>query len=603
MTENTKNQVREFYDQIGWSQVGDGVYQNARYEDLRPVSREYIHNCHMRVKEHIAPSGDLLLDAGSGPVQYPEYVSYSKNYKHRVCADISMTALKEARHRLGSHGLYVVMDIANLPFKADAFDAVISLHTIHHLPLSEHKGAYLDLIRVLKPGRTAAIVNGWNSPRLMTMAEPLIRLGRILSGRGRKHKKAWTDVDDPTGTFVSKMTPEWLKKELSGELDFEILPWRSLSTRFLRWFIRPWLGGKALLRFVFKLETRFPRFFGENGQYPLIVFYKHMPALRPAAAAGVAGDIESIPALPRKDTSIPVDRVLQTGTGLEANFDFPKSASQLFKLRKNRRLFFWWLFHSLTSPLRALPNFVIIGTMKGGTTSMFQYLAQHPQVNPPFRKEIKFFDIHYPKGLLWYRAHFPLWFKMTRGALTGEATPYYLFHPQAAGRLADTLPDSKIIIMLRNPVDRAYSHYSHIQRVGREPLSFEDAIAAEPDRLAGEAEHILADPSYSTFTHVHYSYLARGRYVEQLPRWLERFPRKQILFIASEELSRAPSETFQKTLDFLGLDAWLPDQFSIFKQGSYEQMAPATRQKLVEYFRPFNRQLYDLLGMKFDWDK
>jgi SAM-dependent methyltransferase len=274
MNENTKKQVREFYDLIGWSQVGNGIYQNARYEDLRPVSREYIHRCHLRVMEHIAPSGDLFLDAGSGPVQYPEYVAYSENYKHRVCADISLTALREARQRLGEHGLYVVMDIANLPFKSDAFDAVVSLHTIHHLPLSEHRHAYIDLTRVLKPGQTAAIVNGWHNPLLMGMAEPLIRIARIFKGRGRKHKKAWLGVDDPSGTFVMKMTPRWLKQELGGVLDYEIHPWRSLSTRFLRWFVRPELGGRQFLRFFFWLEERFPRFFGENGQYPLIVIRK-----------------------------------------------------------------------------------------------------------------------------------------------------------------------------------------------------------------------------------------------------------------------------------------------------------------------------------------
>lgn len=597
MSENTKQQVREFYDQIGWSQIGEGIYQNARYEDLRPVSREYIHKCHLRVKEHIAPSGDLLLDAGSGPVQYPEYVSYSEKYRHRVCADISITALREARHRLGAHGLYVVMDIANLPFKSDAFDAVVSLHTIHHLPMSEHRQAYFELIRVLKPGQRAAIVNGWHSPRMMLMAEPFIRLARILSGRGRKRKKAWADVDDPTGTFVSKMTPEWLRRELSGALDFEIHPWRSLSTRFLRWFIRPRLGGKAILRFVFWLEERFPRFFGENGQYPLLVFRKDASEARQPAPSR----IEAAPAIVRAEQ--PVDRVLQTGGTLESNFDFPKSASQWFKLRKNRRLFFWWLYHRATSPLRVLPDFVIVGTMKGGTTSMFQYLAQHPQVHPPFRKEIKYFDIHYTKGLDWYRSHYPLWLKMRDGALTGEATPYYLFHPLAAERMAGILPAVKLIIMLRNPVDRAYSHYSHIKRVGREPLSFEDALAAEPDRLAGEAEKIIADPNYSTFMHVHYSYLSRGRYVEQLPRWLESFPREQMLILASEELSHDPAAAFQKTLDFLGLDAWQPKRFNIFKQGSYDQMPAGTRAKLVEYFRPYNQQLYDLLGMKFDWDK
>jgi hypothetical protein len=288
---------------------------------------------------------------------------------------------------------------------------------------------------------------------------------------------------------------------------------------------------------------------------------------------------------------------------MESNFDFPKSASQWFKFRKNRRLFFWWLFHRISSPLRVLPDFIIIGTMKGGTTSMFQYLALHPHVHPPFRKEIKYFDIHYPKGLGWYRSHFPLWLKMRDGGLTGEATPYYLFHPLAAARMANVLPKVKLILMLRNPVDRTYSHYNHMLRVGREPLPFEEAIAAEPERINGEDEKIVADPNYSTFMHGHYSYLARSRYVEHLPRWLEVFPREQILILPSEEQTRAPAVTFQKALDFLGLNAWQPKNFEIFKRGSYEKMPVDTRKKLVNYFRPYNQQLYDLLGMKFDWDK
>ena len=149
--ENTKQQVREFYDQIGWSQVGEGLYQNARYEDLRPVARDYIHGCRLRVNRHIASHGDFLLDAGSGPVQWPEYLTYSEGYRFRVCLDISITALKEAWTRLGAKGLYVVADIANLPFKIDAFDGIVSMHTIYHLPLSDHRGAYLEMHRVLKP--------------------------------------------------------------------------------------------------------------------------------------------------------------------------------------------------------------------------------------------------------------------------------------------------------------------------------------------------------------------------------------------------------------------------------------------------------------------
>ena len=274
MAENTKQQVREFYDQIGWSQVGDGLYQNARYEDLRPVSREYIHHCHMRVKRHLVPSGDILLDAGSGPVQWIEYLTYSENYKYRLCADISITALQEARTRLGEKGLFVVADIANLPFKPDSFDGVVSMHTIHHLPLTEHKRAYMELTRVLKSGKSGAIINGWHNPLLMKMAEPFIALGRFLTGRSAKKKKDWSSEEDQSGTFVEKMTPRWLKNELRDVVIFKIYPWRSLSPRFMRWFVRPQFGGKAFLRLVFWLEETFPRFFGENGQYPLIVIKK-----------------------------------------------------------------------------------------------------------------------------------------------------------------------------------------------------------------------------------------------------------------------------------------------------------------------------------------
>lgn len=275
MTLNTKQQVREFYDRIGWSQVGDGLYQNARYEDLRPVSREYIHRCHLRVRRYLNPTGKFLLDAGSGPVQYPEYLTYSEGYRYRVCADISITALKEARVQLGAKGLYVVADIANLPFKPDTFDGIVSLHTIHHLPIEDHRRAYTELYRVLGSSHNAAVVNGWHNPWLMRMARPLIRLIRLVrKGYAGKKKKDWLSEDDPAGTYVEKLTPRWLRQELNGIMTIEIYPWRSLSTIFIRWLIHPQLGGKTLLRLVFWLEERFPRFFGENGQYPMIVFHK-----------------------------------------------------------------------------------------------------------------------------------------------------------------------------------------------------------------------------------------------------------------------------------------------------------------------------------------
>jgi len=272
--QGTKQQVRDFYDEIGWSQDDEGLYQNARYEDRRPVSSEYIHRCHLRVNRHIAATGEYLLDAGSGPVQWAEYLTYSAGYRFRVCADISITALKAARFRLKARGLYAVADIANLPFAPDAFDGVVSIHAIHHLPLAEHRRAYLEIRRVLKSGRAAAIVDGWYRPWLMRLAEPLIYVGRLLSGRSRKRKKNWLSEEDQQGTFVQKMTPSWLEGALRGKVEFQIFAWRSLSPRFMRWFIRPWLAGRAWLRIIYQLEEKFPRFFGEHGQYPLIVVSK-----------------------------------------------------------------------------------------------------------------------------------------------------------------------------------------------------------------------------------------------------------------------------------------------------------------------------------------
>jgi len=163
-----KQDVKNFYNQIGWQKVSEGTYQNAQYEDLRPVSRGYIHKCHLRVNRYLQSTGKYLLDAGSGPIQYPEYLTYSKGYQYRVCLDISIVALKEARNRIGSsHGLFVVADVANLPFKEEIFDGIVSLHTLHHLMASDYVPAYENLKRVLKKNHTAVVVNGWGESILM----------------------------------------------------------------------------------------------------------------------------------------------------------------------------------------------------------------------------------------------------------------------------------------------------------------------------------------------------------------------------------------------------------------------------------------------------
>jgi len=281
-----KQQVREFYDQIGWQEVSAGLYQNAHYEDLRPVARDYIQRCHLRINRHINQVGKYLLDAGSGPIQYPEYLEYSKGYQYRVCADISAVALQEARSRIGNHGLFIVADIANLPFKSGLFEGIVSLHTIHHLPEDEHLKAYRELYRLLAPSSSAVIVNGWPSSALMRFFNPLIRIstrGKYyfarLSGRPIQSKVGNTQQNKPRdkiakGTFTSRHDYQWVKGIVGEQMPLEILVWRSVSVRFTRALIHSWLGGRYWLRLLYGLEERFPYFFGKNGQYPLIVIQK-----------------------------------------------------------------------------------------------------------------------------------------------------------------------------------------------------------------------------------------------------------------------------------------------------------------------------------------
>jgi SAM-dependent methyltransferase len=280
----TKEQVRQFYDRVGWQMEGD-FYQNARYEDLRPVSAEYIHRCHLRVNRHLNLAGHYLLDAGSGPVQYPEYLTYSEQYAYRVCLDISFVALKDARKRLGERGLYVVADVANLPFKPGVFDGIVSLHTLHHLPLGDQRRAYEDLYRVLAPASTAVIVNGWTDSPLMRRSQWLMQVVELLGRRFARLRgihpiiektapEGATKEARPTGTFVQKLDAAWLRREIGSRLDLRIFVWRSVSVRWLRAFIHAPFGGRFFLRILYWLEERSPEYYGENGQYPLIVISK-----------------------------------------------------------------------------------------------------------------------------------------------------------------------------------------------------------------------------------------------------------------------------------------------------------------------------------------
>jgi hypothetical protein len=271
--------------------------------------------------------------------------------------------------------------------------------------------------------------------------------------------------------------------------------------------------------------------------------------------------------------------------------------------RKHPVMVMWWIFHRVTRAWRGLPSFIIVGVQKGGTTSLFEYLSHHPGILPPFRKEIKYFDFNYAFGKGWYQANFPLRRKMNlNNAITGEASPNYIFHPNGLERIAQILPGIKVIAILRNPVTRAYSHYQHMLEQGREDLPFETAIEAEEERLQGEAEKIAADSRHPQDEYFNHSYLARGRYIEQVPKLFEIFPKENILILKSEDLYARTAEIYHETLAFLNLSAVNLPKYEAANQGKYEPMNENTQKKLADYFAPFNAELYRYLKRDFGWE-
>ena len=250
----------------------------------------------------------------------------------------------------------------------------------------------------------------------------------------------------------------------------------------------------------------------------------------------------------------------------------------------------------------ALPHFVIIGAKKCGTTFLYDLLIEHPHVESAAQKELHYFDRYFDQGIDWYRRCFPApkWID-GRTTITGEATPY-LPTSSAAERMAKILPQARLIVLLRNPVDRAYSHYHHQIRKGRETLGFEEAIEAEQARLRGETDKMLEDEHSTNPSQKRFLYLSRGVYVDQLLRWSEFYDKEQMLVLKSEDFFQRTPEALKLVLNFLHLPDWKPRTLEIRNKGHYEQeMNPATRRRLEEYFEPHNRRLYEYLGVDFGW--
>lgn len=281
------------------------------------------------------------------------------------------------------------------------------------------------------------------------------------------------------------------------------------------------------------------------------------------------------------------------------------------KLEKHRKihefstsLFLKYCF--LTGFLHVLPNFMIIGFVKCGTTSLYEYLLQHPNIYSPVGKEIDYFDRLYSKGVNWYKVNFPLKFRkfFVKKFATGEATPRYIEHPYALDRIKKTIPNAKFIILLRNPIDRAFSQYNQNLNNGYEYLSFEDAIKHEKERTKGRIEKMKLDETYYSWDYDLFAYQEHGIYVDKIERWMNAFSKDQFLILQSEEFLKNPSVVYNQVLKFLNLPKWEPFDYRFYKQQTYkkQKIEPELRKKLSDYFKPYNERLYKLLGTDFHWE-
>lgn len=250
-----------------------------------------------------------------------------------------------------------------------------------------------------------------------------------------------------------------------------------------------------------------------------------------------------------------------------------------------------------------MPDFLFIGAQKSGTTSLYEHLAQHPAILPSSKKEIHFFDTKYYKGRRWYRSHFPSKYQLQQ-KITGEASPSYLFYPGAARRIHQHLPDAKLLVLLRDPVNRAISSYYHQQHKGVEPLVLQDALAAEERRLDGFKKKLgFGWLSYRSSKNLRqFAYKAKGRYADQLKIYFRLFRPEQIWIEQAERFFIEPGETIRGVFQFLEVDdAFVPSDLKPRNVRHYEEVPEQVREQLKEYYYQPNQELFALLGRRFDW--
>ena len=267
-------------------------------------------------------------------------------------------------------------------------------------------------------------------------------------------------------------------------------------------------------------------------------------------------------------------------------------------------------FRTLTIPLRTLPDFLIIGFHKTATTSLYDYLIQHPNIGSATHKELHYFDTYFWRGLGWYKTHFPTKMEKNRiekisgqRFITGEATPNYVFYPKAYSRVKQSLPNAKLIVILRNPIDRAYSHYNYQKKLNRgalENTTFEEIVKEEIEKMTNDGfeKEFLRNFNLKTDR---MPYVHLGIYVKFLKKWMSIFPKEQFHIVKTEELEQNPNKTINDIFHFLDLQGYEIPDLKKRNTTKYLEMKSDTRKMLYEFYKPHNEVLEKLLAMKFDW--
>jgi len=261
------------------------------------------------------------------------------------------------------------------------------------------------------------------------------------------------------------------------------------------------------------------------------------------------------------------------------------------------------IYSKFLGPFHVLPDFLIIGAPRSGTSSLYHYLTQHPSIFSCKIKEPNYFAMYYYKNTGWYKSFFPtIWEKNKhKQFVTGEASTQYYWYPHVPKRVKKLLPDVKLILLMRNPTERSFSQFQMEVRHGHEKLSFEDAIKNEKVRTSEEYQKIIENENYFSPKYTMYAYLEKSIYVNYVEEWLKLFPRENFLFLNSENFYENPQKVVNRIFEFLQLPSVNVDTSKILKKYTFQKINPETRKQLSDYFKPFNERLYSLIGENFNW--